>query len=156
MESVRQQKTVTEAQTEKQAVPAGDFRFQDAKNLTLPGKGVVLFIHLAILLFRLSAMQRQRMQKPDPPVSRGILIRYKFQDIPRLAVEGGADSGKGRKTDCFRLVILQDGQICQSQVHLFGELGESHFPFCHHHVQIHNDHGPPQIVKSFSAFSSAA
>ena len=67
-------------------------------------------------------------------------IRHIFQNVSRLAVQGGADGLQGGEADGLGLVVFQNGQVRQGDVHLLRQLGEGHLPPGHHHVQIHYDH----------------
>jgi hypothetical protein len=72
------------------------------------------------------------------PALRTLVVSV-LQDIARLAVQRLADRFQGRKADGFGLFIFQDGKIRQRDAHLLGELGDAHFSFRQHDVDIDDD-----------------
>ena len=67
------------------------------------------------------------------------VIRYIFQNISRLTVQCLADCIQGRESDCFCLVILQDRQVRQCDVHIFRQLRQPDLTLRHHYIQINYD-----------------
>src|SRR5699024_7926185 len=72
-----------------------------------------------------------RPTAPPPAISgdswRALLpVGDELQDVPRLAVQRGADGLQGGEAHRLGLVVLQDGQVGQGDVHFLRELGEGH------------------------------
>ena len=80
-------------------------------------------------------------------------IGHIFQNVPRLTVQRPADGLQGGETHRFGVVVFQNGQIGQGEVHFLGQLTEAHFPLGHHHIQVDNNgHGSTSLNRQVVLF----
>lgn len=66
-------------------------------------------------------------------------VGSKLQHIAGLAVEGAADSVKGREADGLRLARLEDGEVGGGDADAFGQFLRGHFALRQHHVNVYDN-----------------
>ena len=80
-------------------------------------------------------------------------IEVVFQYIAGLAVQGFANGFQGGEADGFGFAGFEDGKVAHSYAHLFRKLGEAHFSFGQHNVQVYdNGHA---LHREFLLFKNA-
>jgi hypothetical protein len=69
-------------------------------------------------------------------LSLSALVTPVFQDIPGLTIERFTDCLQRRETNGFGFVIFQNRKIGHRDADLRCKFGDTHFPFCQHHIDI--------------------